>query len=295
MKPQCLKQLETLEKLMSQLSHITSANPILLIGCGKMGSAMLSGWLEKGLGNDAVYIVDPFLDPIKENFPDITRKQLHKSMSSLPKRLKPSFIIMAVKPQMMDEALSALKDFKISDAVILSVAAGRTIRYFEDHLGNEQAIIRAMPNTPAAIGKGITVCVANAPVTADHRKVSTILLATVSLVEWIDDETLMDAVTALSGSGPAYVFCMAEAMAAAGEAIGLSPELAKTLANQTVSGAGALLEASDDGATKLRENVTSPGGTTAAALDVLMGDGELAKIMRRAMQEAKNRSKELAG
>ncbi len=278
-----------------KLAKITVANPILLLGCGKMGSAMLAGWLEQGLISEAVYIVDPYLDPIKENFPMLGKKQLHKSVESLPKRLKPSFVIMAVKPQMMDEALGALKGLKIADAVILSVAAGKTIGYFEDHLGREQAIIRAMPNTPAAIGKGITVCVANAPVTDEQTAISTTLLKTVSVVEWIADENLMDAVTALSGSGPAYVFYMAEAMAAAGEAIGLSPELAKKLADQTVSGAGALLEASEDSASRLRENVTSPGGTTAAALDVLMSDEGIAKIMRRAMQEAKSRSKELAG
>lgn len=278
-----------------KLAKITADNPVLLLGCGKMGSAMLAGWLQQGLSVDAVYIVDPYLDPIKENFPVLSKKQLHKSVNSLPKRLKPSFVIAAVKPQMMDEALEALKELKIGDAVILSVAAGKTIRYFEDHLGRDQAIIRAMPNTPAAIGQGITVCVANAPVTADQITISTTLLKTVSVVEWIDDENLMDAVTALSGSGPAYVFYMAEAMAAAGEAIGLSPELAKKLADQTVSGAGALLEASEESASRLRENVTSPGGTTAAALDVLMSDKGLATIMRRAMQEAKNRSKELAG
>ncbi|MDG1707844.1 MAG: pyrroline-5-carboxylate reductase dimerization domain-containing protein, partial [Emcibacteraceae bacterium] len=146
-----------------------------------------------------------------------------------------------------------------------------------------------------SIGRGITVCVANTPVTDDQKKICSILLETVSTVEWIYDESLMDAVTALSGSGPAYVFYLAEVMAAAGEAIGLPEELSKKLARETVSGAGALLEASSERTSKLRENVTSPGGTTAAALDVLMSEEGIAKIMRRAMQEAKNRSKELAG
>ena len=152
-----------------------------------------------------------------------------------------------------------------------------------------------MPNTPAAIGKGITVCVANSPVSDDQKNICTTFLKTVGVVQWIDDENLMDAVTALSGSGPAYVFYMAEAMAAAGEALGLSKELSEKLARQTVSGAGALLEESNESASKLRENVTSPGGTTAAALDVLMSDEGIAKSIRRAMQEAKSRSKELAG
>lgn len=280
---------------MSKLSKITAENPLVLIGCGKMGSAMLAGWLKEGLSADAVRIVDPFLDPIRENFALLSDDVLHDDVSGLSADLKPSFVIMAVKPQMMNEALGALKTRDLSSAVVLSVAAGKTIHYFEDHLGMEQAIVRAMPNTPAAIGKGITVCVANSPVSEDAKGVCSTLLETVGAVEWISDEAHMDAVTALSGSGPAYVFYMAEAMAAAGEALGLSPELSEKLARQTVAGAGALLEESDDSASRLRENVTSPGGTTAAALDVLMSEEGIAKIIRRAMQEAKNRSKELAG
>lgn len=280
---------------MTDLSAINSNNPLLLIGCGKMGSAMLCGWLKEGLDADAVHIVDPFLDTIRQNFDMLSADQLHQDVAALPKSLSPSFVIMAVKPQMMNEALKALRPLNLNHSVILSVAAGKTIHSFEDHLGQEQAIVRAMPNTPAAIGKGITVCVANKPVSDDQKEICTILLKTVSIVEWVDDEALIDAVTALSGSGPAYVFYMAEAMAAAGEALGLPADLSKKLARVTVSGAGALLEETDVSCTKLRENVTSPGGTTAAALDVLMSEEGLVKIMRRAMQAAKSRSKELAG
>ena len=280
---------------MTNLSAISAKNPILLMGCGKMGSAMLAGWLEQGLDTGAIYIVDPFLEPIRNMFSKLKDNHLHESVKSLPAKISPSFIIMAVKPQMMDEALKALSIYDISKAVILSVAAGKTIHYFEDQLNIKQPIIRAMPNTPAAIGKGITVCTANKLVSDDQKNICTTLLETVSVVEWIDDESLMDAVTALSGSGPAYVFYMVEAMAAAGESIGLSEELSKKLARHTVSGAGALLEASDEEVSQLRINVTSPGGTTAAALDVLMSDEGIAKIMRRAMQDAKARSKELAG
>ncbi|MBT5072370.1 MAG: pyrroline-5-carboxylate reductase [Kordiimonadaceae bacterium] len=279
---------------MSKLSAITSDRPILLLGCGKMGSAMLSGWLEQGLSSDALHIVDPYLDNIKKNFTTVTEAQLHETAQSLPANLTPSIVILAVKPQMMDEAIKALSTLDLSKSLFLSIAAGKTIHYFEDKLGADSAIIRAMPNTPAAIGKGITVCCANDPVNTEQIKICETLLQTVSVVEWLDDESLMDAVTALSGSGPAYVFYMAEAMAAAGEAIGLSPELSKKLARHTVSGAGALLEASDERTSKLRENVTSPGGTTAAALDVLMSEEGLAKVIRRAMQEAKSKSKELA-
>ena len=279
---------------MADLSSITKDNPLVLVGCGKMGGAMLDGWLKQGLSADAVQIVDPFLDPVREAFPAISARKLHETADGLAKSIKPSFVIMAVKPQMMDDAVATLKDRDLSSAVILSVAAGKLVRYFEDQFGTEQAIIRAMPNTPAAIGRGMTVCYANANASEAQKKVSTILLETVSEVDWVDDEGLIDCVTALSGSGPAYVFHMVEAMAAAGEAIGLPEDLARKLARGTVSGAGALLDASDEPASKLRENVTSPKGTTAAALDVLMSEEGLAKLMRRAIQEAKNRSKELA-
>lgn len=280
---------------MSKLSAISTKSPVLLIGCGKMGSAMLSGWLNQGLNIGSVHIVDPFLDPIKNAFSMLPTDALHETVDRLPHKIAPSFVIMAVKPQMMDDALNALKSFDLSTSVILSVAAGKTIDYFAKHLGNDQPIIRAMPNTPAAISKGITVCTANRDVSDEQKDISTTLLETVSTVEWINDESLMDAVTALSGSGPAYVFYMVEAMAAAGEAIGLPADLSNKLARETVSGAGALLDASDESASRLRENVTSPGGTTAAALDVLMADDGIVKIMRRAMQQAKIRSKELAG
>ncbi|MDG1437381.1 MAG: pyrroline-5-carboxylate reductase, partial [Emcibacteraceae bacterium] len=206
---------------MSSLTAITPENPLLLVGCGKMGGAMLAGWLKEGLNANSVHIVDPFLEPIKSGFPNFSQDNLHEAIDGLPNGITPSFVIMAVKPQMMDEALLSLKENDLSTAVIMSVAAGKTIHYFEDYLSSDHAIVRAMPNTPAAIGRGITVCVANGPVTDAQKKICSILLETVSTVEWIDDESLMDAVTALSGSGPAYVFYMAEAMAAAGESLGL--------------------------------------------------------------------------
>ncbi|HPF47887.1 MAG: pyrroline-5-carboxylate reductase [Alphaproteobacteria bacterium] len=280
---------------MPKLSAITSDNPILLVGCGKMGSAMLSGWLKRKLDGAAIHIVDPNIEHVKAEFKNFDDRQLHNSFETISRKIKPSFIILAVKPQMMDDVMEALKINRVSGDVIVSVAAGRTIRYFEDHISRDQAIIRAMPNTPAAIGRGITVCCANRLVSVDKREVCTLLLQAVGMVEWIEDESLMDAVTALSGSGPAYVFAMVEAMASAGEAIGLDPELSRRLARETVCGSGALLDQSKELASKLRENVTSPGGTTAAALDVLMADDGIFRIMRRAMQDAKARSKELAG
>lgn len=279
---------------MNNLNSINSKNPFLLLGCGKMGSAMLSGWLDKGLKKDAVHIVDPFLDHIRNSFKSLNDAQLHENIDDLPEKFSPSFIILAVKPQLMDMALSSLKGLDIENSVIISIAAGKNIAYFEENLPSTLPIIRAMPNSPAAIGKAVTVCCANDHVSKDQKSISNILLETIGNVYWIDDENLMDTVTALSGSGPAYIFYMTEAMAAAGEALGLSKELSETLARQTVSGAGALLEVSNDSAAKLRENVTSPGGTTAAALDQLMSEDGLAKSIRRAMQAAKARSKELA-
>lgn len=280
---------------MSTLSTISANRPVLLLGCGKMGSAMLAGWLKQGLSPDAVQVIDPYIEPIKSAFTVLPQNSFNENVDKLSHKLSPSFGILAVKPQMMDDALESLQSLDLSSSVILSVAAGKTIDYFSERLGSDQPIIRAMPNTPAAIGRGVTVCYGNRFIRDEHKKVSTTLLETVSTVEWVSDEGLMDAVTALSGSGPAYVFSMVEAMAAAGEAIGLPSDLSKKLARETVCGAGALLDESEESASQLRENVTSPGGTTAAALDVLMGDDGIAKIMRRAMQQAKLRSKELAG
>lgn len=279
---------------MTKLKDVKKDNPIILLGCGKMGTAMLRGWLSRGLNPDSIHIIDPFLDPIEDSFEKFDKKNLHVSTKSLPKKISPAFLIVAVKPQMMDEALKPFTELNLSNSVILSIAAGKTINYFEDIFGKEKSIIRAMPNTPASISKGITVCCSNPNATKEQKTLCTILLEAIGLVEWVDSETLIDAVTALSGSGPAYIFHMTEAMEAAGEAIGLPKELSQKLARQTVIGAGALLEKSKQTPTKLREEVTSPNGTTAAALDVLMSNQGLATLMRRAMQEAKNRSKELA-
>ena len=259
-----------------------------------MGSVMLAGWFKRSLKADAVYIVDPELDYIRQEFKEVPEKHLFKNLDRVPAGLKPSFIILAVKPQMMDDVVGVLKKIDLSKTVILSVAAGKNINYFEDNLGKDLSIVRAMPNMPAAIGKGITVCCPNKTVTDDHKLKCTALLKSISLVEWVEEEALMDAVTALSGSGPAYVFHLVEAMAAAGENLGLSKTLSMKLATQTIIGSGALLDKSGVDATKLRETVTSAGGTTAAALDILMGVDGLVTLMNRSMSAAKNRSKELA-
>jgi pyrroline-5-carboxylate reductase len=203
-------------------------------------------------------------------------------------------IVIAVKPQTALAAVPPLRSHVGKSTLVLSIMAGRTIGFLEKHLPPGTAIVRAMPNTPASIGRGITVAVANAKVSARQRKQASDLLAAIGKVEWVGDETLIDAVTALSGSGPAYVFLLAEAMTKAGIAGGLPAALAARLARETVAGSGELLHRSDLDAAILRQNVTSPGGTTAAALEVLMGAGGFDELLTKAIAAATRRSRELA-
>jgi pyrroline-5-carboxylate reductase len=263
---------------------------ILLAGAGKMGGAMLEGWLVLGLSPEHVAAIEP--QPSRET----------AALCERGLRLNPSrdaagdvaAVVVAVKPQMAPDVLPALAPFVGSATVVVSIMAGRTLQFLADGLPRA-ALVRAMPNTPAAIGRGITVAVANARVSPEQRALVDALLSAVGAVEWITDEALMDAVTALSGSGPAYVFLLAEAMAHAGTAAGLPPALAATLARATVAGAGELLHRSPLDPATLRQNVTSPGGTTAAALDVLMAEDGLERLMTEAIAAATKRSRDLAG
>jgi pyrroline-5-carboxylate reductase len=263
---------------------------ILLAGAGKMGSAMLEGWLALGLDAGNVAVIEP--QPTGEL----------SSLTGRGLRLNPSrdavgelaAAVVAVKPQVAPEVLPALAPFLGTTTVVVSIMAGRTLAFLSGALPHAP-LVRAMPNTPAAIGRGITVAVANAAVTEPQRALVDALLSAVGAVEWVADEALMDAVTALSGSGPAYVFLLAECMAQAGAAAGLPPALAATLARATVAGAGELLHRSPLDAATLRQNVTSPGGTTAAALEVLMAADGLAPLMTKAIAAATRRSRELAG
>jgi pyrroline-5-carboxylate reductase len=269
------------------LSSIPGA--LVLIGAGKMGSAMLEGWLARKLPPKKVVVLEP---------------QPSKAIKALAKRgvhINPkgeigevAALVIAVKPQTASEALPPLKRLVGSNTVVVSIMAGRTLGFLEKNLPGG-AIVRAMPNTPAAIGRGITVAVGNARVKTPARRLAHALLAATGAVEWVDDEKLMDAVTAVSGSGPAYVFLLAEAMAQAGTAAGLPPALAEKLARETVAGSGELLHRSEQSAATLRQNVTSPGGTTAAALDVLTGGDGLMPLMTRAIAAATKRGRELAG
>jgi pyrroline-5-carboxylate reductase len=266
---------------------------LLLIGAGKMGGALLAGWLEKGLDPSRIVIVDP-------NPPDeVRRLTLDRGirLEATPPGLDPppQVMLMAVKPQAMDAVLAGVAGAAGPRTLVVSIAAGRTIASFERQLRAGTPIVRTMPNTPAAIGRGITVCVANAHAGALERALCDALLSAVGEVGWVEDEALIDAVTAVSGSGPAYVFLLAECLAAAGVEAGLDPALATRLARATVSGSGELLRQSDLDASVLRRNVTSPGGTTAAALEVLMAPDGLERLMTRAVAAAARRGRELAG
>jgi pyrroline-5-carboxylate reductase len=260
---------------------------ILLVGCGKMGGALLAGWKKRRIVQ-SIAVIEPA--PAKMP-PGIKR---YASPETLPKSFAPSAIVFAVKPQALAELASSYRRFAGGGAVFLSIAAGKTLRFFAQHLGDDAAVVRAMPNTPAAIGRGIAVTCANRHVSAAQRALSDRLLGAVGEVAWVEDEALLDPVTAVSGSGPAYVFLLIECLAEAGVASGLPPDLAMKLARATVAGSGELARLAPEDAAQLRRNVTSPGGTTEAALKILMGEAGLAALLRRAVAAATERSRQLA-
>lgn len=267
------------------------SHTVLLIGCGNMGYAMLKGWLAAD-PTLAAWVVEP-ADALRTRASD-AGAQAVAAPQGLPSDLSPELIFLAVKPQVMADVVPAYADYAGGPATFVSVAAGTTITTLASMLPGPTPIIRCMPNTPAAIGDGMMVCCANGLTEQSAKDVTTRLLAASGLVDWIDDEALMDAVTALSGSGPAYVFHMIECMAAAGADLGLPPDLAARMAMQTVMGAGRLAAQASDPPGTLREQVTSPGGTTAAALDVLMGEDKLKMLMAKALTAARDRGAELA-
>jgi pyrroline-5-carboxylate reductase len=262
---------------------------LLLVGCGKMGGAMLDGWLQRGLKASDVAVAEP-VEAIR---PRQAGLRVVSSSSEISET--PEIVVLAVKPQSMDATLTDLKRFADTGAVFLSIAAGKTLGYFAGHLGRGAKVVRSMPNTPAAVRQGISVATAAAGVSAAEKKRCHELLEAVGQVLWVDDEALMDPVTALSGSGPAYVFLLVEAMAAAGAKLGLAPDMAMQLARATVVGSGELLKQSSEPAAQLRVNVTSPGGTTAEALKVLMASEGIQPVFDKALAAASRRSKELAG
>ncbi|MGE4063157.1 MAG: pyrroline-5-carboxylate reductase [Rhodospirillaceae bacterium] len=268
---------------------------ILLVGCGKMGGALLDGWFKRGLSPVDAIVVEPAGRDSVAACSEHRALTVLPHMSDVPRDFRPDVILFAVKPQVADQVIPTYKSFTPQHPVFLSVIAGRPTSYFRKHLGEEAAVVRAMPNTPAAVGKAISVMYAAPNVGEVQARVCEVLMSAVGQVTWIGDEGQIDAVTAVSGSGPAYVFLLTECLRDAGVAAGLSPDLAAQLARATVSGAGALLEAGTMDPAELRKNVTSPGGTTEAALNVLMAAEGLKPLLTRAVAAATKRSKELAG
>jgi pyrroline-5-carboxylate reductase len=262
---------------------------LLLIGAGKMGAAMLEGWLARGLPAKKISVVEPE--------PGSRVRALAKRGLILNSRKRPkaSVIVLAVKPQIAPDILAAAARSVGKSTLVLSIMAGRTLGFLEKALPAGTPVVRAMPNLPASIGRGITVAAGNKRVGKPQRELAGALLAATGRVEWVEDEKLLDAVTAVSGSGPAYVFLLAEALTQAAVDAGLPALLAARLARETIAGSGELLRLSRLDAATLRKNVTSPGGTTAAALDVLMGPGGMETLLTTAVAMATRRSRELAG
>jgi len=269
---------------------ISPVSPLVLVGAGNMGGAMLNGWLDAGTDPAAILVIDP--KPSEAMAARLASAGV-RCESAAPEGMSAGILMLAVKPQIMDGVIEGLTGLVGPETVSLSVAAGKTLAYFEERLGG--AVVRSIPNTPAMVGRGITGAVANAAVSAEAKAEIEKLLSVCGPVEWVEDEALIDAITAVSGSGPAYVFYLAECMAEAGRKCGLPADLAMRLARATVTGAGELMHQSTDDAATLRQNVTSPNGTTAAALSVLMAEDGIQPLFDKALRAAADRSRELAG
>lgn len=277
---------------MSESVLKTLSGPVVLLGAGKMGGAMLEGWLKLGLSPANVVVLDPHLPA--EAAAQLSARSIAVN-PPLDAIAAPAVLLLAVKPQVAPDALPPVAPLVKAGTLVVSIMAGRTIAFMSAIFGGA-ALVRAIPNTPAAIGRGVSVAVPGPGVTVGQRGLAAALLGAIGVVEWVDDEALMDAATAVSGSGPAYAFLLAEAMAQAGAAAGLPAELSARIARATVAGAGALMDQSELPAETLRRNVTSPGGTTAAALAVLMDEARgFGPLMTEAVAAATKRGKELAG
>ena len=267
---------------------------ILLAGCGKMGTAMLQGWLTQLDAGLEFTVFDPMLpeDHLACQDDRVTAMTT-LDPQQFPADQSPDLVVLAMKPQMLPDAMPPLAAISTPKTVFLSIAAGITMDRLKAHLGDDRGIIRTMPNTPAAIGKGITAMIFNNAVDAEMIALTKAMMSVIGAVVELDDESDMDAVTGVSGSGPAYVFLMREALESAGITAGLKPDLAAKLAQATISGAASLMDASAESPSQLRINVTSPAGTTQAALDVLMAENGLHQLMTSAVLAARDRSKEL--
>lgn len=278
---------------MTDMPLQTLSGSVALLGAGKMGGALLEGWLKLGLPAASAVVLDPNIST--EAAAALSAKGALVN-PSLDATAAPRVLLLAIKPQVAPDVLPQVARIVGEKTLVVSVMAGRTIAFMEAIFPRGTAIVRSIPNTPAAIGRGVSVAVANAAVGPADRALASALLGAVGIVDWVEDEDLMDAATAVSGSGPAYAFLLAEVMAQAGAAAGLPADLAARIARATVAGAGALMDQSDLPAATLRENVTSPGGTTAAALSVLMDEARgFRTLMTEAVAAATRRGKELAG
>jgi pyrroline-5-carboxylate reductase len=264
--------------------------PVLLLGAGRMGGALLRGWLAKGIAPSAIAVEEPAPSPELRLL--LRQHGIASGIAAL--KQPPAVVLVAVKPQVAEAALAAIAPRCIQETLVISIAAGRTLASIEGHFASGTPVIRTMPNTPAAIGRGITAAIGNAAAGKAQKDVCEALLGAAGEVVWVENEGQIDAVTAVSGSGPAYVFLLAECLASAGEAQGLAPELAARLARATVAGAGELLHQSAGTPAELREAVTSPAGTTAAALGILMGEPGMRELLTRAVDAAAKRSRELS-
>lgn len=264
---------------------------LVLVGAGKMGGAMLEGWLKGGADPAKVVAVDPAPPAEVKQMLEDKGVRLNPPVSDITDA---EVVVIAVKPQVMEDVLPGIVSLKASKPLILSVAAGKTIASFERHFGSDAAVIRTIPNTPAAVGRGITAMASNPHVSPAQMNLARTLLSAVGEVVTVENEAMIDAVTAVSGSGPAYVFYLTECLAAAGEKVGLPKDLAMQLARATVAGSGELMRVSGIEAATLRQNVTSPKGTTYAALQVLMAEDGMQPLFDRAIEAATNRSRELA-
>ncbi len=266
---------------------------IALVGAGKMGGAMLQGWFGLGLDGKATTVIDPYPSADLKDLCGRHGARINPPAGSIA---PPEVLVLAIKPQTLEAAAPEIAAMVGPGTLIVSIMAGKTIDNITSRIATASAVVRAMPNTPAAVGRGITGAAANAAVTPAQRETAAALLSAIGRFEWVANESLIDAVTAVSGSGPAYVFYLVECMTKAGVAAGLPADLAERLARATVEGSGELMFR-DPGVSpeQLRKNVTSPGGTTAAALDVLMAADGLAPLMERAIAAANRRAGELSG
>ena len=266
--------------------------PLVLVGCGKMGGALLRGWLSRGVAAKDVFVIEP----APRDLEDVQARGVTvvTEFGKLPTGLRPGIILLAIKPQFMDEALPAYRGFADQGAVFLSIAAGKTVAYLKDKLGPKAVVIRSMPNTPAAVGRGMSVLLRDPQVPVATQELCGQLLSAVGEIGWIDEEDQINAVTAVSGGGPAYVFLLIECLAEAAKEMGLPPELCMKLARATVTGSGELAHQSSEPATKLREAVMSPKGTTIEALAVLMAPDGLQPLMTKAIAAATERGRQIA-